>query len=207
MAESTLRRVAIIDDDESQRVVLGGFVEDMGHEVVALGKDGADAVAICREHSPDILIMDIRMPGVDGIEAAALVSAEVPTPMVLVTANPIGYADTAPADSDCELARAVSAGVMGLLSKPLREEDLYSAIELAITRFNETRALRGENSKLKNAMEDRKVIEKAKGLLMESEGLKENEAFARIRKISMDKRSTMREVSDILIMALGKGVV
>ncbi len=190
-----MRRIAIVDDNASERLVLKGFIEDAGLSLIAEGTDGSQALDICRRNDPDLLIMDVKMPVKDGIEAAAEISSNCPTPIVLLTGS--GDEET--------IKRAAEAGVMAYLMKPVRAEELCPAIELAISRFNEFKALRRENTDLKNALEARKSIEKAKGLLMEKEGLSEGEAFARIRKISMDKRKSMSDIAEVLIMALEKG--
>lgn len=191
-----MRRIAVVDDNQSERLVLKGFLADAGHSLVAEGVDGSEALSICREQSPDLLIMDVKMPVKDGIEAALEISKACPTPIVLLTG----------CDDEETVRRAVEAGVMAYLVKPVRAEELCPAIELAISRFNEFAELRRENEDLKKTLQARKVIEKAKGLLMEREGLSENDSFARIRKISMDKRKTMAEVAEVIIMAFDKGM-
>ena len=190
-----MRRIAIIDDNPSERLILKGFIEEAGFSLVAEGTDGSQALDICRRNDPDLLIMDVKMPVKDGIEAAAEINSACPKPIVLLTAS----------DDEETIRRAAEAGVMAYLMKPLRAEELCPAIELAISRFNEFEALRKENSDLKKTLEARKSIEKAKGLLMEKENLSEGEAFSRIRKISMDKRKSMSEIAEVLIMALEKG--
>jgi len=190
-----MRKIAIIDDNASERLVLKGFIEDAGHSLVAEGTDGSEALDICRKKDPDLIIMDVKMPVKDGIEAAAEINSFCPKPIVLLTGS----------DDEETIRRAAEAGVMAYLMKPLRAEELCPAIELAISRFKEFEALRKENSDLKKALEARKSIEKAKGLLMEKENLSEGEAFSRIRKISMDKRKSMSEIAEVLIMALEKG--
>ncbi|HHL40833.1 MAG TPA: response regulator [Deltaproteobacteria bacterium] len=189
-----MKKVALIDDEASQRVVLRGFLEDAGYEVVAEGGDGSQAVDICTANDPDLVIMDVKMPGMDGIEAARLINSLRPTPVLLLTAS----------SDDETVRRAVEAGVMAYLTKPVRFEELQPAIELALDRHNELEQLRKENVDLKEAIETRKVVERAKGLLMEKEGLTEKEAFGRLRKISMDRRSTMREIAEVIIKALGE---
>ncbi len=187
-----MRTVAIIEDDPSERLVLRGFVEDMGFDVVAEGSDGSEALEICRKYSPDLVIMDVGMPRKDGIEATRDINRDCPTPVILLTAR----------DDEETIRRAVESGVMAYLVKPVKREDLLPAIELSISRFREFQMLRKENVDLKNALEARKIIEKAKGLLMEKEGLTETEAFMRIRKISMDKRKPMKEIAEVIILAL-----
>jgi|SRR3990170_1372159 len=190
-----MRRIAIVDDNPTERLVLKGFIEDAGFILVAEGASGAEALGICRLNSPDLLIMDVKMPGKDGIEAAEEISRCCPTPIVLLTG----------CDDEETIKRAADAGVMAYLMKPVRGEEIAPAVELAISRFSEFTALRKENEDLKNTLQARKLIEKAKGLLMEREGMSETESFARIRKISMDKRKSMAEVAEVIIMAFDKG--
>ena len=193
-------KIAIIDDNASERTILKGLVEDSGFAVVAEGINGQEAVDICRLKSPDLVIMDVKMPVKDGvkggikggIEAAAEISRLCPTPVVLLTAS----------DDEDTINRAVEAGVMGYLIKPVRQEDITPAIKLAMSRFLEFEILKRENRDLKNSLQARKAIEKAKGLLMEKEGLSEAAAFARIRKISMDRRQSMTDIAEIIITAL-----
>lgn len=190
-----MRRIAVVDDNPTERLVLKGFIEDAGFTLVAEGTDGTQALALCRLHSPDLLIMDVKMPGKDGIEAAEEIGRLCPTPIVLLTG----------CDDDETIRRAAEAGVMAYLMKPVRGEEIAPSVELAISRFSEFTALRKENEDLKNTLQARKLIEKAKGLLMEREGLSETESFTRIRKISMDKRKSMAEVAEVIIMAFDKG--
>ncbi len=187
-----MRNVAIIDDSPSERLVLRGLVEDIGFRVVAEGANGREALDICMRSSPDILIMDVSMPEKDGIEAASDISKRCPTPVVLLTGK----------DDEETIRRAVDSGAMAFLVKPVRTEELVAAMELSISRFREFRLLREENESLKNTLEARKLIEKAKGLIMEKEGVSEAEAFKRIRKISMDKRKSMKEIAEVIILAL-----
>lgn len=188
------RTVAIIDDNASERLVVKGLAEESGLKVIAEGANGEEAVAVCKGKKPDLVIMDVKMPVMDGVEAAARIARECPTPVILLTAS----------DDEETVRRAVGAGVFAFLVKPVRFESLLPAAELAVARFEEFSLLRKENAELKGAMEARKTIEKAKGLLMEKEGITEAEAFARIRRISMDKRKTMKEVAEVILLALEK---
>ena len=190
-----MKNIAIVDDDASSRFVIRGFVEGAGLKVIAEGENGAEAVEICRTKRPDAVLMDINMPVKDGIEAAADIGRECPTPVILLTAR----------DDEATVKRAAGAGVMAYLVKPVREEELLPAIELAVSRFNEFRLLREENTELKSALAARKTIEKAKGLLMARESISEGEAFARIRRIAMDKRKSMSEIAEVIILAFEKG--
>ena len=190
-----MRNIAIVDDNDSERTIIKGLVEECGFNVVATAVNGAEAVKMCSREAPELIIMDVKMPLKDGIEAAAEINSTNPTPIVLLTA-----------DNDPDtLKRAIEAGVMAYLVKPVRLEELPPAIELAISRFSEFKELRTEVDGLKGALESRKVIEKAKGLLMAREGLAEAEAFKRIRKISMDKRKTMKEIAEAVILTLESG--
>ncbi|MBI5344283.1 MAG: response regulator [Deltaproteobacteria bacterium] len=187
-----MRNIAVVDDDAAERRVLKGLLEESGFKVVAEGASGVEAIEICRTKPPDLIIMDVKMPGKDGIEAAFEIDRLSPVPVILLTAH----------DDDETIRRAIEAGVMGYLLKPVKLEDIKPAVELAVSRFREFRLLSKEVTELKSALAARKAVEKAKGLLMEKEGLTEQEAFARLRKISMDRRKSMGEIAEIVILAL-----
>lgn len=187
-----MKKIAVVDDNASERAVIKGFVEECGHKVIAEGANGVEAIEICRTKAPDLIVMDIKMPQKDGIEAASEIGRLCPTPVVLLTAR----------DDEETIHRAAEAGVMAYLLKPVRFEDLGPAIEVAVSRFHEFDVLKKEIRDLKNALHARKNIEKAKGLLMEKEKLTETAAFERIRKISMDRRKSMAEIAEIIILAL-----
>ena len=186
------RKIVIIDDNADQRFILNGLLTNIGCDVIGEGKSGLDALELIQKFFPDIILMDIKMPGMDGIEAVTAINQLRPTPVILLTGK----------KDEETIRRAIEAGVMAYLVKPIREEDLLPTIELAISRFNEFQAVLKENMDLKGTIEARKVVEKAKGLLMEKEGLTEKEAFSRIQKISMDRRRPMKEIAEILITAL-----
>jgi len=188
----TGRKIVIIDDNADQRFVLKGLLADMGCEILGEGKSGLEAVELMHRLSPEVILMDVKLPGMDGIEAAMAINKLKPTPVILLTAK----------KDEETIKRAVEAGVMAYLVKPIREEDLLPTIELAISRFKEFQAALKENIDLKETIEARKVIERAKGLLMEKEGLSERDAFSRIQKLSMDRRRSMKEIAEILITAL-----
>jgi len=146
---------------------------------------------MARELDPDVVVMDIKMPGMDGIEAARILTQEKIAPVVLLTAY-----------SQKELIeRAKEAGVVGYLVKPFRETDLAPAIELALARFVEFRALEDEVDNLAEALETRKKVEQAKGILMDKHGMTESEAFRKIQKMSMNTRKPMKEVAEAIILA------
>jgi len=157
--------------------------------VVAEARDGLEAVALAAEHEPDLIVMDVRMPHLDGIEAARKITAARAVPIVMLTAY---------SESDL-VARASEAGAFGYLIKPFREVDLLPAIDTARARFDEMAALRVEAASLQEALTSRKAVERAKGILMQREGIDEAEAFRRIRAASQKTGRTMRVVADALI--------
>jgi response regulator NasT len=164
---------------------------ELGYLVVGEAGDGQSAVNMARELGPDVVVMDIKMPGMDGIEAARVLTQERIAPVVLLTAY---------SQKDL-IERAKEAGVVGYLVKPFRETDLAPAIELALARFAEFRALQAEVGNLQEALETRKKVEKAKGILMEKQGMSEAEAFRKIQKMSMNTRKPMKEVAEAIILA------
>lgn len=184
-------RVLIADDEPIIRMDLKKTLESAGYEVVGEAGDGAKAVELARSLKPDIAILDVKMPVMDGIEAARLLVNEKIAPPMLLTAF-----------GDVELIqRAKGAGVYAYLVKPFREADLPPAIEIAISRYQENLALEAEVSELTDRLETRKLVDRAKGILMDSYGLKETEAFRRIQMQSMNTRKTMREIAEAIIIA------
>lgn len=188
----TNRKIIIIEDNADHRFVLKGLLKDIGCEVIGEGKSGLGAVDLIQKLSPDAILMDVKLPGMDGIEAATAINKLKPTPVILLTAK----------KDEETIKRAAEAGVMAYLVKPVREEELLPTIELAISRFKEFQAVSKENIDLKETIEARKIVERAKGLLMEKEGLSERDAFSRIQRMSMDKRRPMKNIAEILIAAL-----
>lgn len=185
-------RVLIAEDETIIRLDVRVILEKAGHEVVAEARDGEEAVALAAEHEPDLIVMDVRMPHMDGIEAARAISDRRPVPIVMLTAY---------AEEDL-VARAAEAGAFGYLVKPFREVDLLPAIDTARARFDELAALRAEASDLAEALASRKAVERAKGILMRQEGIDEAEAFRRIRAASQKTGRTMRVVAEALIATL-----
>jgi response regulator NasT len=183
--------VIIADDESLVRVDLREALAELGYLVVGEVGDGQSAVNMARELDPDVVVMDIKMPGMDGIEAARVLTEEKVAPVVLLTA----YSQKDLID------RAKEAGVVGYLVKPFRETDLAPAIELALARFAEFRALQEEVGNLQEALETRKKVEKAKGILMDQQGMSESEAFRKIQKMSMNTRKPMKEVAEAIILA------
>ena len=184
-------RVVIADDESIIRMDLKEMLTHVGYLVVGEAGDGMSAVHLARELRPDLVIMDIKMPGLDGVSAAKLLTEEQIAPVLLLTAY-----------SQRELIDAArEAGVVAYLVKPFREAELQPAIEIALARFREFEQLRKEVEGLRDALETRKLVERAKGALMDTQGLTEAEAFRRIQQISMNTRRPMREVASAILLA------
>ena len=182
-------RILIAEDETIIRLDLRGLLESAGFEVCAEARDGEEAVELARAERPDLAVMDVKMPRLDGIEAARRILEERPIPVVLVTAY-----------GERELvARAVEAGVFGYLVKPFRETDLLPAIATARARHEELAALREEAESLADALAARKAIERAKGLLMAKEGLTEAEAFTRLRKASQVSGRPLKVIAEAVV--------
>ncbi len=188
-----MTRILIAEDETIIRLDLRTTLEEAGFEVCAEARDGEEAVELAAAEKPDLAILDVRMPKLDGIEAAKRILAERPIPIVMLTAY--GQEEL--------VARAVEAGVFGYLVKPFRETDLLPAIATAKARHAELEALRDEAESLAEALETRKVVERAKGLLMEREGLTEQEAFARLRKASQSANRPMKVVAEAIVATFG----
>jgi len=183
-------RVLIAEDESLIRMDLKEMLEEDGHEVVGEARDGAEAIELARGLRPDIVFMDINMPGVDGIQAACTIGDERIAPVVMVTAfSQAGYID-----------QACSAGAMAYVVKPFSSADILPAMQVAVSRYSEAAALAGEVVDLTERLETRKVLDRAKGLLM-ARGMSEPEAFKRLQKLAMDKRKTLREIAEAVILA------
>src|SRR5712692_6077148 len=182
-------RILIAEDETIIRLDLRELLEKAGFEVCAEAKDGLEAIELARSEQPDLAVLDVKMPRLDGIEAARRILEERPIPIVMLTAY----------GQDELVSRAVEAGVFGYLVKPFRETDLLPAIAAARARHEELTALREEAESLAEALAARKSIERAKGLLMAKEGLTEQEAFARLRKASQLAGRPLKVVADALI--------
>jgi two-component system, response regulator PdtaR len=186
-------RILVAEDETIIRLDLKSILERAGFDVCAEARDGVEAVELAASEQPDLAILDVKMPRLDGIEAARRILADRPIPIVVLTAY----------GQDELVARAVEAGVFGYLVKPFREEDLLPAIAAARARHAELEALRDEAESLAEALATRKVVERAKGLLMEREGLTEQEAFARLRRASQVSGRPMKVVAEALIATFG----
>jgi AmiR/NasT family two-component response regulator len=181
----TTLRVLVADDEALIRMGLRTMLVEAGYQVVGEAGDGRRALDLIRKLDPDLVFLDIKMPEPDGLSVAEQVLAEGPRPIVVLTA----YGDREYVD------RAKRVGVMAYLVKPIKEADLVPTIELALAHFRTMGTLSGEIRSLEEALETRKLIERAKGALMQREGLSEAEAFGKIQKTSRDSRKTMKEVA------------
>jgi response regulator NasT len=186
-------RILVAEDETIIRLDLRALLERAGFEVCAEARDGEEAVALARSEQPDVAVLDVKMPKLDGIEAARRILDERPIPIVMLTAY----------GQDELVQRASEAGVFGYLVKPFREQDLLPAIRTARARHEELTALREEAESLAEALAARKAIERAKGLLMAKEGLSEQDAFARLRKASQISGRPLKVVAEALIATLG----
>jgi AmiR/NasT family two-component response regulator len=186
-------RILVAEDETIIRLDLRKTLEEAGFEVCAEARTGEEAVALAATERPDLAILDVRMPKLDGIEAARRILAERPIPIVMLAAY----------DQEELVSRAVEAGVFGYLVKPFREADLLPAIRAARARHAELEELRTEAESLAEALATRKVVERAKGLLMEREGISEQDAFARLRRASQSSNRPMRIVAEAVIAKFG----
>ena len=184
-------RVLIADDESIRLLSLGEQLAGLGHQVVAEATRGDEAVQLAEQHQPDLAILDIKMPVMDGIEAAERITAARPIPIILLTAY-----------SDAQLVeRATRANISAYLMKPVAEDDLHPAIALALARFREFESLRREVADLRDALEARKVVEKAKGILMRRLDLSEEDAFKRLQRQSQDTNRRLAEVAEAIVLA------
>ncbi|KYZ75225.1 Fis family transcriptional regulator [Anaerosporomusa subterranea] len=187
-------RIIIADNESIIRMDLKELLEEAGHTVLAEASDGVQAVELARKYSPDLIIMDIKMPEMDGIAAAKLISNERLAPVLLLTAY-----------SQKEIVeKAKDSGVLAYLVKPVKEANLFPAMEIAMSRFNEFMELEKELEDVKNSLVNRKLLDRAKGILIEAHGFTENEAYRRIQQYSMNKRKSIREIAEMIIRAATK---
>lgn len=182
-------RIAVADDEQDMRDFFEKMLPLFGHKVVSVAEDGRQLVEHCRDLKPDLVITDIKMPELDGIDASSEICRERPIPIILVSAY-----------HDPELiARAENDHVMGYLVKPIGKADLPPAIALAMRRFGELQALRQETADLRQALADRKVIEQAKGILMRVTGVSEKDAFRRLQELASEKNHKLVEAANLVV--------
>jgi two-component system, response regulator PdtaR len=191
-ATSQRRRVVIAEDETLIRMDLAEMLGEEGYDVVGQAGDGARAVELAEELRPDLVIVDVKMPVLDGIAAAERIAGQRIAPVVILTAF-----------SQRELVeRARDAGAMAYLVKPFNITDLIPAIEVAVSRFGELAALEQEVAELSDRLETRKLVERAKGLLQAKQGMTEPEAFKWIQRAAMDRRTTMKRVAEVVLETL-----
>jgi len=185
------KKVVIADDEPITIMDISEILTEEGYNVVAEVSDGFDAIEACRKHSPELILLDIKMPLLNGIKAAKVIKKEELAGSILFL--------TAYSNKDF-INQAKEVGVMGYLVKPIGRESLLPAVELAISQGEEMVNIKNNIKDLENKLEKRKLISKAKGILMDSENISEEEAYCKIRKLSMDKRCSMKEIADIIIL-------
>ena len=187
-------RVLIVDDESLIRMDLRDIIESCSHEVVAEGTNGVEAIKLCKEYKPDIVLMDVKMPELDGIEAARQIGFHHEAPVVLLTSY---------SQQDL-INKARESGVYGYLIKPVREEQLVPTLEMALGRYHSDAELREKMAELEQSLEDRKIIQKGTGILMELYSISEEEAYNRIRALSMKKRDSIVNICKALINQVSK---
>lgn len=184
-------RIAIADDEDDMRDYFCTILPVLGHAVVAAAGTGRELVEKCREARPDLVITDIKMTDMDGIDAATLINKDAAIPVILVSAF-----------HDPEtITRAEQGHILAYLVKPIKQADLEPAIAIAMRKFEQFQALRREAIDLRQALEDRKTVEKAKGILMKKAKLDESEAFRRMQKLASDKNKKLIEIARIILTA------
>lgn len=182
-------KIVIADNESIIRMDLKEILEEAGHDVVGEAVNGKKAVELARKYHPDLVIMDIKMPEMDGIAAAKIIDDERIAPVLLLTA--FSQADV--------VEKAKHSGVLAYLVKPVREDNLFPAMQIALTRFKEIQQLELELDNAKNSLEMRKILDRAKGILMDAYNLSESEAYRRIQQYSMTKRRTIKDVAEAII--------
>jgi response regulator NasT len=184
----------IADDEAVIRMDLKEILQEAGHEVVGETANGRRAVAIVRDTHPDLVILDVKMPDMDGIEAARMIDADHLAPVLLLTAF-----------DDAELIRrATDAGVLAYLVKPVEEKNLFPAMEIALSRWQEMQSLEEELEAMRDSLELRKLLDRAKGILMQAHGISEDEAYRRLQRYSMEKRRPLKDVAAAVVQAGAK---
>lgn len=186
-------RIVIADNESLIRLDIREMLEDAGHEVVGEAVNGRKAVELTRQHRPDLVLMDIKMPEMDGITAAGKIYADKIAPVILLTA--FSQPDI--------VDKAKDSGVLGYLVKPVQESQLFPAIEIALSRWQEMQGLEDELEKLKDSLETRKMVDRAKGIIMAAHKLGEQEAYRRMQQYAMQKRVPLKEVAQSIIRAAG----
>lgn len=184
-------RVLIVDDESIIRLDLKEMLQDLGHEIAGEAANGEKAIELAHSTAPDLILMDIKMPGIDGLEAIRQINATKRIPVIMLTAY-----------SQPEwVEQAAEVGVFAFLVKPIKEADLLPTLEVALARAEELQALEAEVGILKETLATRKAVEKAKGILMQQSSMSESAAFRRIQKLSMDRRRPIKEIAEAIVLA------
>ena len=184
-------KIVVADDELDMRDYFQQILPLLGHQVLGVARTGRELVDLCAATHPDLVITDIKMPDMDGIDAATQIYRQAAIPVILVSAY-----------HDAEFIRRAEADhIMAYLVKPIKQADLEPAIGIAMRRFEQFQALRKETADLKQALEDRKVIEKAKGILMKKTGLDEHDAFRRLQKLASDKNRKLIDIAQMILIA------
>lgn len=184
-------RILVAEDNDLVALTLEEQLKSQGYDVIGVARTGVEATELAARLSPDLIVMDIRMPEMEGTEAAARINTHHPTPIVMLTA----YTDRE------TIRKAEAAGALGYLVKPVNEAELTPAINIALARFRELQALRNQVIELEESLEARKLIERAKGILMQRLGLSERDAYERLRQRARDKRAKMKDIAQAIIEA------
>lgn len=184
--------IVIADDEPIARMDIREILEGAGYTVLGEASDGFDAVEMCRKHKPDLVLMDIKMPLLDGLKASRVIRDEKTAGGILLL--------TAYSDKEF-VGQATDVGVMGYLVKPVKEASLLPMVEVAVAKGAEIARLEGEMQKVRGQLEGRKVVERAKGVLMKTCHLSEEAAYNRLRKLSMDKRCSMKEIAGVIVLS------
>ena len=187
-------KILLADDEAILRLDLREMLTDAGHEVIGEAANGEEAVKLAKELKPEFIIIDVKMPVMDGLTAAKLIAAENIAPVLLLTAY---------SQQDI-VEKASEAGVIAYLVKPIREEQLFPAMEIAEKRFQEMQKLNGELAQLKESLETRKLLDRAKGILMAAHGMTEQEAYRKMQQFSMAKRISLKALAESIIAAAAK---
>lgn len=186
--------IVIADNESIIRMDLKEMLEEAGHTVVGESINGIKAIELTRKLKPDLVIMDIKMPEMDGITAAKIIADEKLAPVILLTAF----------SQKNIVEKAKHAGVLAYLVKPIRQDSLFPAIEIAMSRFAEIQQLEHDLNNVKNSLQMRKTLDRAKGILMDAYNISESEAYRRIQKYSMAKRKSIKEVAEAIVRAATK---
>mgnify|MGYP003228345631 FL=1 len=187
-------RVVIGDDESIIRMDLAEMLEDAGHEVVGEAADGVEALELVRKMRPDIVLLDIKMPRLDGIHAARMMAHDHLAPVLLLTA----YSQRDIVD------KAKDSGVLGYLVKPVSPTNLFPAMEIAVSQFKKQQEINAQLEQMNEQIETRKIVERAKGLIMDLYHIPEEEAYRRLQQYSMKKRTTLKHVAEAVIASMTK---